>query len=84
MLNIAPKLKTKKTEVVSCLPSGLDVEFEVSYHDNMGNKFDAVQSRVMIESNAKVSGGESTCEDRESECNSVVLCCLGLSTPTQR
>lgn len=54
MLNVDSKLKIKSTEQVDVLPSGLDIDFYVSFHDNFGNEFDAVQSNILLESNQKV------------------------------
>lgn len=54
MLNVDSKLKIKNSESVAVLPSGLDIDFYVSFHDNFGNQFDAVRSNILLESNQKV------------------------------
>lgn len=54
MLNVDSKLKIKNTENVEVLPSGLDIDFYVSFHDNFGNQFDAVRSNILLDSNQRV------------------------------
>ncbi|KAK6643599.1 hypothetical protein RUM43_005109 [Polyplax serrata] len=53
MLNVDTKLKIKSSEHVHVLPSGLDIDFYVSFHDNFGNEFDSVQANVLLASNQK-------------------------------
>lgn len=61
MLNVDSKLKIKSSESVTVLPSGLDIDFYVSFHDNFGVQFDAVQSNILLESNQKVRFAVEPC-----------------------
>lgn len=51
MVNINSRLHLVNNKVVSALPRGMDIDFTVSYHDNVGEVFAATRTDLRTSQN---------------------------------